>query len=177
MRQYFIVKHDLDSFEKLPGFIWRVGMPKSKIPRGFRGVRKGDRWIEFAYIKNEVDYKPCSLVKGFYECTKTHWYDSIPLKEGQAYGYKHAHMIRGRKCSGYQPRHPVTVPPMSELLPKGIQPRTTIARIERKDFDLIRKETESRYLNPSKIPFLKREPLSCVNFRHAPAFPASPLES
>jgi hypothetical protein len=40
MPQYFIVKHDLDSFQKKPGLIWNTSKPKTKIPVGFRRVRR-----------------------------------------------------------------------------------------------------------------------------------------
>jgi hypothetical protein len=38
-RQYFIVKHGLDAFESLPGFIWSTGMKPPEKPKGFRQVK------------------------------------------------------------------------------------------------------------------------------------------
>jgi hypothetical protein len=164
MPKYFIVKHDLESFKEMPGFIWNTSKPKTKIPVGFRRVRKGDRWIEFAYIKkDEIDREPCSLVTGFYECVETHWYGNVPLEEARPDKHRktlNAHMIKGEKCDGYQPRHPVTVPSIREMLGKNIQPRVAVARIEPEDFRLIRQETRRRELDPSKIPLFKREPLN-----------------
>ena len=51
------------------------------------------------------------------------------LEEGQAkriksyYEGQNAHLIKGKKCEGYQPPHPVTVPSIGEMLEKNIQPR------------------------------------------------------
>ncbi len=60
MRRYFIVKHDLDSFAAMPGFVWNTN-PKKKKPKGFGRVQKGDRWIEYAYIRDEDCREPLVL--------------------------------------------------------------------------------------------------------------------
>jgi hypothetical protein len=64
MTQYSIVKHDLESFAVLPGYIWRTDIQPPQVPVGFRQINLGDRWIEFAYVKNEHERKPCSLITG-----------------------------------------------------------------------------------------------------------------
>ena len=177
MQQYFIVRHDLEAFRAMPGFIWKPGLPE-EMPRGFGKVAEGDRWIEFAYIKDEESGKPhsISMVTGFYECTKTHWYGRIPLEEGaldddwwetekaeafkKYYEGRNAHMIQGKRCEGYQPRHPVTVPSIYQMLGKHIQPYATVAWIDSGDFEIIREETRARELDVCKIPLLEREPLN-----------------
>ncbi|MGA2618415.1 MAG: hypothetical protein ABSF26_12450 [Thermoguttaceae bacterium] len=174
MANYFIVKHDLESFLAMPGFIWRIGLPRKKTPRGFAMIEQGDRWIEFAYEKGWDNDEKCSIVAGFYECTDTHWYGRIPVEEldgssldagradfiKESIEGKNAHMIRGGKCDGYQPRHPVTVLSINELLGRTIVGMQTIVRITRKEFTHIRNQTQRRELDPGKIPFLKREPLN-----------------
>jgi hypothetical protein len=77
-RRYFIVKHDLESFQALPGVIWRSHKPRSEKPTRFSMVQPGDRWVEFAYTKGDADDTPCSMVLGFYECTREAWYGEIP---------------------------------------------------------------------------------------------------
>src|SRR4051812_24705745 len=77
-RKYFIVKHGLDAFMALPGFIWRTGMGQDEVPPKFNQVKRGDRWVEFAYIKDEIEWKPRSLVMGFYECVQEACYGDIP---------------------------------------------------------------------------------------------------
>jgi len=164
MRQYFLVKHDLESFTAMPGFIWRTNLPKEKIPIGFGMVAEGDRWIEFAYIKDEEYRQPCSVITGFRECVKPHWYGQIPVNEGtldpELWQGRRAHLIKGKRCDGYQPRHPVTVPSIHQMLRKNIQPRVAVARISLGDFRVVREETRRRELDARKIPLLKREPLN-----------------
>ena len=153
MTQYFIVKHDLESFTVLPGFIWRTDILPPKMPIGFRQINEGDRWIEFAYIKDEREREPCSLIKGFRECTREKWYDDVPPHAWHGKGW----MIKGKKY-GDQPRHPVTVPPINELLGYKVVGPRTIIRIEREEFVHIRKETFRRYLDPREIPLLAQSP-------------------
>jgi len=52
MPQYFVVKHDLESFTLMPGLIWRTNSPKKRKPIGLgfaKGVRlePGRRLINF----------------------------------------------------------------------------------------------------------------------------------
>jgi putative transposase len=82
-RRYFIVKHDIESFKLLPGFIWRTDILPPKMPRGFRLVEPGDVWIEFAHIKDERDREPCSSVTGFRRCVQGATYRPVP--EGPVY--------------------------------------------------------------------------------------------
>ncbi len=155
MRQYFIVKHDLESFAAMPGFIWRTGLSEKKTPPGFGMVAEGDLWIEFAYIKDEENREHCSVITGFYECTNERWYGRIPVEEGtldrEYWQDRRAHMIKGNRCEGYQPRHPVTVPSIRQMLGKNIQPRVAVARIGSRDFRIIREETRRRELDARKF--------------------------
>ncbi len=153
MAQYFIVKHDLESFTVLPGFIWRTDILPPKMPIGFRQINLGDRWIEFAYIEDEHERQSCSLITGFRQCTREKWYGDVPSHAWKGKGW----MIEGKK-SGDQPRHPVTVPPINELLGYRVVGPRTIIRITREEFERIRKETFRRYLDPNTIPILRREP-------------------
>jgi hypothetical protein len=113
-RRYFIVKHDLRSFQALPGVIWRSGMPLNKLPRGFGQIRRGDRWIEFAYITDEIDREPCSIITGFYESTGRARYGIIPDHRKRRLwndGWlDKAWMIQGKPCGVQPQKELVTVP-------------------------------------------------------------------
>ncbi len=158
-RRYFIVKHGLDSFEALPTFIWRTGKDSDDVPHRFNQVRDGDRWISFAYTTSDKGERPLSLVTGFYECTQEAEYRSIPrnalpISDGE----RKAWMIVGKPC-GKQPRKPVGVPPINDLLsPKRVWNNQAIIPITDDDFDRIRDYTLSHQLDTDKIPLLRREP-------------------
>lgn len=164
-RKYFIVKHGLDAFTTLPGFIWRTGLSKRKIPRGFRQVCLGDRWIEFAYIVDEEYWEPCSLVTGFYECVKEKQYGNVPVdrmpQEFSKWDEK-AWLIEG-KVFGKQPSCPVTVPSINDMLWKfrrrKVVGRTALIHISQEEFEHIRNETFRLELDRHKIPLLEREPV------------------
>jgi hypothetical protein len=165
MPQYFIVKHDLESFTAMLGFIWRTNLPKKQTPIGFRMVKVGDRWVEFAYRKGWDNTEPCSMVTEFYECTKAHWYGQIPMDEGtlgdnfweartaemikEYCEGRSAHMIQGERCDGYQPRHPVTVPSIKQRIGRTVQPRVAVARIDYDEFGIIRITSRSTSLDAS----------------------------
>ena len=134
-------------------------------PKGFRQVNKGDRWIEFAYIKDEIDCEHCSLITGFYECTREMWFGKIPrgsinLKDFADWDWdQKAWMIEGKKYSK-QPKYPVNVPSINELLGRTVVGPTTLVRISREEFEHIQNETFKRELNPQKIPLLGRDPVN-----------------
>ena len=79
-RNHFIIRHDLASFQALPGYIWNSGEPPppSTPPKGFRQVLSGDRWIGFAYTTSGDREKSVSLVTGFYTCTREYRYGKLP---------------------------------------------------------------------------------------------------
>lgn len=164
-RKYFIVKHDLRSFQALPGTIWRTGMPRNKVPAKFNQVKTGDRWIEFAYVKDEVDGKYCSLITGFYECAREARYGDVP-RDRQTSDWiddwdDRAWMIEG-KLHGEQPRYkPVSVPSINKMLDRTLFGRgAIIPGISAKEFERIREEALNRQLAPKTIPLLGREPLN-----------------
>jgi hypothetical protein len=164
-RQYFIVKHGRDAFTALPGYIWRTGLSEREVPRGFRQVHSGDRWIEFAYIVDEEHEERCSLVMGFHECVKEMWFGRIPVEkmpEGTDGWDEKAWMIEGR-AFGKQPRCPVTVPSINDLLwkfrKKKVVGRTALIRVSAREFNHVRSEAFRLELDPRKIPMLEREPL------------------
>jgi len=167
-RQYFIVRHDLYSFTLLPGLIWRGGVPESKTPRGFRMVKPGDLWIEFAYTRDEEidESKRCSLVVGFNVCTKEAAYGRFPYDRATSRPHsawpRKGWMIDGRPY-GKQPLYPVVVPSINQLLRQWrsrVVGRDTLTRIWRDEFDHIRTETFLREFDPGRIPLLAREPSS-----------------
>lgn len=158
-RNYFIVKHGLDAFTALPGFIWRTGLSRRKIPRGFRQVGVGDRWIEFAYMVDEENYEPCSLVTGFYECVKEKWYGDVPVdrmpREFNKWDEK-AWMIEG-KTFGKQPGCPVTVPSINDMLwefrQKKVVGRTALIRISREELTIfVTRRSGSNWI-PARYPY------------------------
>ena len=160
-RKYFIIKHDLESFKLLPGFIWKTDILPPKMPRGFRLVEPGDVWIEFAHVRDERTREHCSLVTGFRRCVQAATYRRVP--EGPRYpetdwvekGF--AWMIEGEDF-GEQPRCDVTIPPLQKLLDKDLFGRKTITEISAEEFNKIRAETSRLELPRDKIPLLGREP-------------------
>jgi len=77
-RRFFVVKHDLESFQALPHFIWRTGKDANHRPQRFNEVDIGDRWVNFAYEDNERDEQPLSQIVGFSECVETYRHGEIP---------------------------------------------------------------------------------------------------
>ena len=160
-RKYFIVKHDLESFKLLPGFIWKTDNLPPKMPRGFRLIEPDDVWIEFAHTRDESNREQCRLVTGFRRCVQGATFRHVP--EGPRYpesgwakkGF--AWMIEGEDFEE-QPRCDVTIPPLQKLLDKDLFGRKTITEISPEDFNKIHKETFRLEMPSDKIPLLKRAP-------------------
>lgn len=149
-RKYFIVKHDLRSLEALPNFIWRT---EKDMPSAMRWVNNGARWIGFAYINNEEERTPVSLVTGFYECRVDVMHRGIPLKPGDPAlaGETEAWMIEGEPY-GRQPREPVSVPSIDELLGRRHFKGAMLVPIKSAEFDAIHEKVmdlENR--KPSRV--------------------------
>ncbi len=159
-RRYWIVKHGLDSLTALPNYIWRTG--ERAEPGIFQRVKRGDRWVGFAYTTSDARERPLSLVTGFSECIHESYYGAIPQRALGPDGYRtpryrNAWMIRGKEY-GWQPRAPVGVPPLAKLLDRPLFKQTTLVLIKPEEFEKIRREVRRRELNPKKIPLLGREP-------------------
>lgn len=143
--RYFLVQHDLASLKTLPNFIWNITKRTPRLDQ----VNEGDRWIAYAYIKDEVDYEPCSLITGFYECSKECRPGRVPLDEATLVkmGLKNeqrAWMIEGKEY-GKQPTKRIAVPrkdvglhPIESLLGKRIFKNQAIIPIKAADFECIR---------------------------------------
>lgn len=172
-RKHFIVKHGLDAFQRMPGFIWRTGEGPRDLPHRFSQVTLGARWISFAYSTSDKRERSLSLVTGFHECTKTAWYGRIPpaglpISDGETKAW----MIEGKPC-GKQPRQPVGVEPIDELLkPRKHFKQETIVPITAEEFSRIRAYTVDHQFDTRRIPLFGREPeceqelLAAVVFGH-----------
>jgi len=160
-RKYFIVKHPLDALEALPNFIWVSNAPESDIPKGFRHIKEGDRWIGFAHTTSDARERPLSLITGFYECTRKARFGKIPAKALRTCinGETEAWLIEGKAC-GRQPDRPVGVPPIDDLLKRRAFNQIMLVPINAKEFASVRDYTLGHEFNPEKIPFLGREPKS-----------------
>lgn len=162
-RRYFIVKHDLQSFRAAPGVIWRTGNSRKEIPRGFRSIRRGDHWIEFAYVRDGIDREPCSLVSGFYQCTREAKFGTVPRRYRTRHWVRgwdsRAWMIKGKELSP-QPRFgAVAVPPIDSMLGRVAAKQATIVPLRNaREFRLIRAEVKKRAFDATKVPVLGREP-------------------
>ena len=155
-RQYWIVKHGYDALTVFPNYIWRTG--EAKEPESFRRVRKGDRWIGFAYTTSDARERPLSAITGFYECVNESRMQNIPWgRRGRIGPHRKAWMIKGRAL-GWQPRTPVGVPSIDDLLERTTFKQTTFIKVSRQEFAKIRAEVKRRELDPHKIPLLGREP-------------------
>jgi hypothetical protein len=144
-KSYFIVKHDLVSFEALPGYIWKTLEHSTKAPKGYELVGVGDLWIAFAY--EDGNGRKISQITGFFECTEASRYGDIPEfvahKETIELEYQEdgkAWMISGKKY-GEQPSHPVTVPPINKILGKPMYEQQAITEIDAEEFEKLRKVT------------------------------------
>ncbi len=157
-RRYFFVKHGLDALQLMPNSIWND--QEKDEPRGFKGVKKGARWIGFAYTTSDSRERPLSQITGFYECTRESRFGDLPRKVSEVSGSKKAWMIDG-KPYGRQPRQPVGVPSIEDedLLNRPTFKQSTFVKINNEDeFERIRKYTLEHELDPDDIPFLGREP-------------------
>ena len=154
----YIVKHGLDSFEALPNFIWNTDNPPKVAPHRYTEVRRGHRWIGFAYTTTDSRERPLSLVTGFYECTHEAKYRSIPSAGlpvvGGRKGLDDRRSAVGRSASGAG-----SVPPINDLLsPKRVWNDQAIVPISSDTFVRIRDYARSHEFDTSRIPLLKREP-------------------
>lgn len=160
-RKHFVVKHDLESLRSLPNMIWRTNMGPRDVPHRFNQVRLGDRWVAFAYTSSDRQERPLSLITGFFECEKEAEYGPVP--EGldlSIYDWKkmgNAWMIQGR-VYGRQPKHPVGVPPIADLLRKSVWNNQAILPITVEDFDRLQDYAIRHEFDPAKIPLIGREP-------------------
>lgn len=156
-RKYFIAKHDLASLLAWPGVIWRTG--ERQFPRNLRKIHVGDRWIAFAYIKDEDARERAQQVVGFYECVDVpERRMQIPSKPRSLAGNsKLAWAIKGRPI-GTVLRHPVTVPSINKLLGRSVFGQQTLTPISEKDFGTIRKKVQELQIAPETIPLLHRDP-------------------
>jgi hypothetical protein len=156
-RKYYIARHDLASFLAWPGVLWNDG--ETEFPHGFTKMQPGDRWIEFAYIKNEQNRDRAKQVVGFYECV------SLPTKRievpakvrSRVVSKKYAWAIPGRAIE-WQPNFPVTVPSINTLLGKVKWGSQTLTPVTKEDFELIRRKVKELKLDPKRIPLLNRDP-------------------
>jgi hypothetical protein len=155
-RRHFIVKHGLDAFEALPRFIWRTC--ERQKPKAFEYVSRGDRWIGFAYTTSDNRERPLSLVTGFFECVTEALYRRIPraglpISDGETMAW----MIEGRAC-GKQPREPMGVPPIDDLLSRRHFKQGTLVPISEAEFQRVQEKALARQFDTRKIPLLGREP-------------------
>lgn len=158
-RNHFIVKHDLASFQVLPGHVWNSQEAPDHPPIGFRQIQKGDRWIAFAYTTNDGRDRAVSLVTGFYETVREMKYGRLTAKAHAQCGRKWwAWLVKGRPHGKALP-DPVVIPPISDFLSKPIFHRRTITRISKKEYESIRRYTIDHQFDPKRIPSLGREPL------------------
>jgi len=157
-RNYFIVKHDLLSFQVLPGYVWNSYEPPRHPPIGFRQILKGDRWIAFAYTTSGARERAVSLVTGYYQAAREMKYGRLTAKAHAQCGRKKwAWLIKGESIGQPLPE-PVVIPPISSFLDKKMFHRRTVIRISKKVFNSIRKYTQTHRFDPKKIPCLGREP-------------------
>ena len=133
---FFLVKHDLASFQAFPGRIWQTGRGRANQPLSHRQVHPGDRWIAYAYESVEGRQDSASLVQGFFRCVKGSEYSVLPRSsELDAVGYSggHAWVVEGQE-DGRQPRSPVLIPPISKFLDKRLFSRSSVIPLSRGDY-------------------------------------------
>lgn len=159
-RNYFIVKHDLVSFEVMPGYVYNTYEPASNRPIGFRQILKGDRWIAFAYTTSGDRERAVSLVTGFYQATKKLMYGRLPARARlEDRRKKWAWLIKG-EALGKRLQNPVVIPPLSRFFgDKNVVQQKTVIRITKAEFNSIRAYVRNHLFDPKRIPCLGRDPL------------------
>ena len=155
-RRHFIVKHGLDAFEVLPNYIWRTGKGEDEVPHRFNQVRVGDRWVGVAYTTSDIRERPLSRVTGFFECVSEARYGELPppavglpVSEGKA----RAWLIEGKVC-GDQPKEPVGVEPIDDILERKLWKNQAIVPITAHDL-LAGEQIDSE--NPRRWLLITRE--------------------
>ena len=160
-RKYFIVKHGLDAFEALPNRVWRTDYSEKELPPRFDQVRRGDCWVAFAYTTSDHRERPLSLITGFFECTSAKaYFGAIPGRAVEiSAGETEAWFLNG-KAYGQQPRWPVAVPPISDLLggKTFFNNQAIVPGISENEFERIRKEALLLEFDTNTIPLLGRHP-------------------
>ncbi len=157
---YFVVRHDMASLQIFPGHIWNSheAGPPATPPRGFRQLRKGDRWIAFAYVRSDSDEKSISEVTGIYECVSLQpKYGSLPARVADVADAKDAWMLEGRHY-GRALCNSVVVPPLSFFLGKNLFNQKTITKVTEQQFRKIERYVRAHQLKASAIPGLHRDP-------------------
>lgn len=138
--RFFIVKHDLASFEAFPGRVWQTGRRSDDMPASYRQVRPGDSWVAYAYQKTEGDKTGANLVQGFFKSKRGPTYAKLPTSpalESLGYSGKNACVIEG-EADGRQPRTPVLLPPLASFLGRRLFTRSSVFPITREEFWKIR---------------------------------------
>jgi hypothetical protein len=157
-RKHFIVKHGLDAFTALPNFVWQTGIDPKHVPHRYNQIKLGNRWVGFAYTTSDNQERSLSLVTGFYECTDEAIHRAIPASGCEVSdGERKAWMIEG-KAFGRQPRQPVGVLPINDLLGRQVWNNQGIIPISQDDFERIKEYALGHELNADRIPLLRREP-------------------
>ena len=171
-RRCYIVKHNLEALQALPNFIWNSAAHKNHPPRWFRRIKKGDRWIGFAYTTTDEREERVSLITGLYECVRTARYGKLtPRAQAEARHPGGAWLIEGKPI-GPRVDQPIVVPPIDVLLRRKTFSRTTFVPIDAGEFKRIKKYVKSHCFDPDTIPLLGREPrceqevLSIIAFAH-----------
>jgi hypothetical protein len=162
-RRYFIVKHGLEDFEMMPNYIWRTH--EREQPSTYTRVKQGDRWIAFAYNESDTEDRPLRLITGFFECVRELKWERLPAKVAKAYQCENAWTVKGL-THGKQPKRPVAVPPIDELLTDSRGGETdrhhfkgqVLVPIDKNDFEYIKEFVLSHQMDPRAIKPLNREP-------------------
>lgn len=156
--KYWIVKHDLDSFDALPGFIWRRDKGANDKPQRFDQVHEGDRWIAFAYTSDDDRQYSLRIVKGFYQCSKPALHQKIPRRGLKvSYGERWAWIIEGKEYGTQPSKLGVGVPPLADFIGNTFH-NQALTPIKREQFENIREHVLKNPFDPRKIPLLGREP-------------------
>ena len=138
--RFFIVKHDLASFEALPGRIWQTDRLSDDMPGSYRQVAPGDSWVAHAYQMTEGTKTGANLVQGFFKATKGPEFSRLPMLpalKSLGYAGANAWIIEGEP-DGKQPRAPVLLPPLESFLGRKLFTRSSVFPVTRAEYWKIR---------------------------------------
>ena len=171
-RNHYIIKHNLEALEALPNFIWNSAARKNQPPPWYRHIKKGDRWVSFAYTSTDSRDERLSLITGLYECIRKARFGKLtPRAQAEARNKGGAWMIEGKPLN-LRIDHPIAVPPIDVLLKRRAFNQTTFVPITAQEFKHIKKYVRDHRFDPATIPLYGREPtceqevLSLVSFAH-----------
>ncbi len=162
--RHFVIRHDLASLEFLPNYVWNTGIGEAKIPRRYKEILPGSKWVSYAYTSTDYSADRLRFVTGFFSCVTPYQYGNIPVSLSDLRRYdpkcpSSAWLIRGEP-DGMEFENRVLVPSIDYFFDKKKWARQAITPITKEEYERIRKYVCRCQISLSEIPLFGREPES-----------------